>query len=186
MPFAAPSAPAPVVIAIDPHGGPGTAVAVDDRLHPLAAIRVEVNRGGYRQLRRPLAARDLGGRRRHRSRRHAYRPSERRRCRRGRRAREARSPRAGCCPPGAAARPTRPTPSRSELPGTPLLDSTPPWSMRPLPPCGASPNTAMTSSAAAPGPSTGCMRAPHLAVVRPVSQAPAISPARPLQTPRLT
>jgi transposase len=49
----APSAPAaPVVIAIDPHKASWTAVAVDNRLQPLAVIRVEVNRDGYRQLRR--------------------------------------------------------------------------------------------------------------------------------------
>jgi transposase len=52
VPSAAPSAPAPVVIAIDPHKASWTAVAVDNRLQPLAAIRVEVNRDGYRQLRR--------------------------------------------------------------------------------------------------------------------------------------
>ncbi len=52
-----PSAPSPasadpVVIAIDPHKASWTAVAVDSRLQPLAVIRVEVNRDGYRQLRR--------------------------------------------------------------------------------------------------------------------------------------
>ncbi|WP_159104787.1 transposase [Plantactinospora sp. BB1] len=47
-----PAVPAPVVIAIDPHKASWTAVAVDNRLQPLAAIRVEVNRDGYRQLRR--------------------------------------------------------------------------------------------------------------------------------------
>ncbi|SBT39016.1 IS110 family transposase [Micromonospora narathiwatensis] len=52
MPPAPPSASAPVVIAIDPHKASWTAVAVDNRLQPLAAIRVEVNRDGYRQLRR--------------------------------------------------------------------------------------------------------------------------------------
>jgi transposase len=52
VPSALPATPAPVVIAIDPHKASWTAVAVDDRLQPLAAIRVEVNRGGYRQLRR--------------------------------------------------------------------------------------------------------------------------------------
>ena len=41
-----------VVIAVDPHKASWTAVAVDNRLQPLAAIRVEVNRDGYRQLRR--------------------------------------------------------------------------------------------------------------------------------------
>ncbi|WP_406079077.1 IS110 family transposase [Micromonospora sp. NBC_00858] len=49
---ALPSAPAPVIIAVDPHKASWTAVAVDNRLQPLAAIRVEVNRDGYRQLRR--------------------------------------------------------------------------------------------------------------------------------------
>ncbi len=52
MPSSSSPAPAPVVIAIDPHKAAWTAVAVDSRLHPLAVIRVEVNRGGYRQLRR--------------------------------------------------------------------------------------------------------------------------------------
>ncbi|MEU5934442.1 transposase [Micromonospora sp. NPDC047187] len=52
MPPAPPSAPAPVIIAVDPHKASWTAVAVDNRLQPLAAIRVEVNRDGYRQLRR--------------------------------------------------------------------------------------------------------------------------------------
>ena len=52
MPSALHTAPAPVVIAIDPHKASWTAVAVDQRLQPLAAIRVGVNRGGYRKLRR--------------------------------------------------------------------------------------------------------------------------------------
>ena len=52
MPPAPPSASAPVVIAINPHKAFWTAVAVDNRLQPLAAIRLEVNRDGYRQLRR--------------------------------------------------------------------------------------------------------------------------------------
>ncbi len=52
MPSVLPTAPARVVIAIDPHKASWTAVAVDNRLQPLAAIRVEVNRDGYRQLRR--------------------------------------------------------------------------------------------------------------------------------------
>ena len=46
------SAPAQVIIAVDPHKASWTAVAVDNRLQPLAAIRVEVGRDGYRQLRR--------------------------------------------------------------------------------------------------------------------------------------
>ncbi|WP_433281636.1 hypothetical protein [Micromonospora sp. CA-244673] len=50
MPAAASSTPPRVVIAIDPHKASWTAVAVDNRLQPLAAIRVEVNRDGYRQL----------------------------------------------------------------------------------------------------------------------------------------
>jgi len=41
-----------VVIAVDPHKASWTAVAVDHRLQPLAAVRLEVNRDGYRQLRR--------------------------------------------------------------------------------------------------------------------------------------
>jgi transposase len=41
-----------VVIAVDPHKASWTAVVVDHRLQPLAAVRVEVNRDGYRQLRR--------------------------------------------------------------------------------------------------------------------------------------
>jgi transposase len=49
---ASPIHAAPVVIAIDPHKASWTAVAVDNRLQPLAVIRVEVNRDGYRQLRR--------------------------------------------------------------------------------------------------------------------------------------
>ena len=52
MPVPQPTAPAPVIIAIDPHKASWTAVAVDNRLQPLATIRVEVNRDGYRQLRR--------------------------------------------------------------------------------------------------------------------------------------
>jgi transposase len=52
VPSALPTTPAPVVIAIDPHKASWTAVAVDNRLQPLAAIRVEVNRDGYRRLRR--------------------------------------------------------------------------------------------------------------------------------------
>jgi hypothetical protein len=49
---ALPAMPAPVVIAIDPHKASWTAVAVDPRLQPLATIRVEVSRGGYRKRRR--------------------------------------------------------------------------------------------------------------------------------------
>ena len=45
-----------VVIAVDPHKASWTAVAVDDRLRPGDAIRVEVSRAGYRQLRRFAAA----------------------------------------------------------------------------------------------------------------------------------
>lgn len=41
-----------VVIAVDPHKASWTAVAVDARLAAVASIRVEVNRAGYRQLRR--------------------------------------------------------------------------------------------------------------------------------------
>lgn len=52
MPSALPVPPAPVVIAIDPHKASWTAVAVDERLQPLAAIRIEVSGGGYRKLRR--------------------------------------------------------------------------------------------------------------------------------------
>jgi len=66
---AASPAPAPVVIAIDPRKASWTAVAVDNRLQPLAVIRVEVNRDGYRQttaLRQPLVPRPLGDRRRDR------------------------------------------------------------------------------------------------------------------------
>jgi transposase len=46
------SAPAPVVIAIDPRKASWTAVAVDQRLQPLATIRTGVSRDGYRELRR--------------------------------------------------------------------------------------------------------------------------------------
>ncbi len=52
MPATQPTAPAPVIIAIDPHKASWTAVAVDNRLQPLATMRVDVNRDGYRQLRR--------------------------------------------------------------------------------------------------------------------------------------
>ena len=41
-----------VVIGIDPHKASWTAAAVDSSLKVLASIRVEVNRDGYRQLRR--------------------------------------------------------------------------------------------------------------------------------------
>ena len=41
-----------VVITIDPHKASWTAVAVDSGLRPLAAVRVEVDRDGYRQLQR--------------------------------------------------------------------------------------------------------------------------------------
>jgi len=46
-----PSVPALVVIAIDPHKASWTAVAAGQRLQPLAHVRVEVSRDGYRQLR---------------------------------------------------------------------------------------------------------------------------------------
>jgi transposase len=46
------TAPSPVVIAVDPHKASWTAVAVDASLRALATVRVEVNRDGYRQLRR--------------------------------------------------------------------------------------------------------------------------------------
>jgi transposase len=52
VPFTTSPPLAPVIIAIDPHKASWTAVAVDNRLQPLAVIRVEVNRDGYRQLRR--------------------------------------------------------------------------------------------------------------------------------------
>ena len=41
-----------VVIGVDPHKASWTAAAVDSSLRVLASIRVEVNRDGYRQLRR--------------------------------------------------------------------------------------------------------------------------------------
>jgi transposase len=41
-----------VVIAVDPHKASWTAVVVTAGLAPAGAIRVEVNRAGYRQLRR--------------------------------------------------------------------------------------------------------------------------------------
>jgi hypothetical protein len=53
-----------VVIAVDPHKASWTAVAVDSQLRPLGAVRVEVNRDGYRKLQRvraTLAAGELGG-----------------------------------------------------------------------------------------------------------------------------
>jgi transposase len=52
VPSAPPTAPAPVVIAIDPHKASWTAVVVNGGLTPVAALRVEVNRAGYLQLRR--------------------------------------------------------------------------------------------------------------------------------------
>jgi transposase len=52
VPSALPTTPSPVVIAIDPHKASWTAVAAGERLQPLAAIRVEVGRAGYRKLRR--------------------------------------------------------------------------------------------------------------------------------------
>ena len=52
MPAVLPAMPASVIIAIDPHKASWIAVAFDNRLQPLAAIRVEVNRAGYRKLRR--------------------------------------------------------------------------------------------------------------------------------------
>jgi transposase len=51
VPSASPAAPARVIIAIDPHKASWTAVAVDQRLQPLATIRVGVSRDGYRKLR---------------------------------------------------------------------------------------------------------------------------------------
>jgi transposase len=44
--------PENVVIAVDPHKASWTAVAVDERLQPLGAIRAVVGREGYRELRR--------------------------------------------------------------------------------------------------------------------------------------
>lgn len=41
-----------VVIAVDPHKASWTAVAVDERLQPLGAIRALASHGGFRQLRR--------------------------------------------------------------------------------------------------------------------------------------
>jgi transposase len=46
VPSDLPATSAPVVIAIDPHKASWTAVAVDERLQPLAAIRAEVSRDG--------------------------------------------------------------------------------------------------------------------------------------------
>jgi len=51
VPSALPATPTPVV-GIDPHKASWTAVAVDNRLQPLAAIRTGVGRDGYRRLRR--------------------------------------------------------------------------------------------------------------------------------------
>lgn len=48
----APVAPDRMIIAVDPHKASWTAVTVDGRQQPVAAVRVEVNREGYRQLRR--------------------------------------------------------------------------------------------------------------------------------------
>ncbi|MBF6093970.1 IS110 family transposase [Nocardia cyriacigeorgica] len=50
MPKATPTGQ--VVIAVDPHKASWTAVAVDQHCRPLGSLRVEVNRAGYRQLRR--------------------------------------------------------------------------------------------------------------------------------------
>jgi transposase len=52
VPSALLTMPAPVVIAIDPRKASWTAVAVDQRLQPLATIRAGVSRDGYRKLRR--------------------------------------------------------------------------------------------------------------------------------------
>ena len=52
MPSDLPATSAPVIIAIDPRKASWTAVAVDERLQPLAAIRAEASRDGYRKLRR--------------------------------------------------------------------------------------------------------------------------------------
>jgi transposase len=52
LPCVASTGPAPVVIAIDPHKASWTAVVVDNRLQPLSAVRVAVNRDGCRKLRR--------------------------------------------------------------------------------------------------------------------------------------
>jgi transposase len=41
-----------MIIAVDPHKASWTAVAVNAQLRPVATLRVEVNRDGYRQLRR--------------------------------------------------------------------------------------------------------------------------------------
>lgn len=49
---ARPRAAGEVVIAVDPHKTSWTAVVVDADLAPVAQIRVEVNRAGFRQLRR--------------------------------------------------------------------------------------------------------------------------------------
>lgn len=47
-----PHSPDRVIIAIDPHKASWTAVAVNAELAAVASVRVEVNRAGYRQLRR--------------------------------------------------------------------------------------------------------------------------------------
>jgi hypothetical protein len=52
VPSALPATPTSVVIAIDPHKASRAAVADGQRLQPIAAIGVGVDRDGYRKLRR--------------------------------------------------------------------------------------------------------------------------------------
>lgn len=85
---------APVVIAVDPHKASWTAVVVDRAHRPLASIRVDADRDGYRRLRVFLGR---GPRRPGLSRGPAawgpaHRTVERRRCRGSRRARQAGPP----------------------------------------------------------------------------------------------
>ena len=84
-----------VVIAVDPHKASWTAVVVTADLAAADSIRVEVNRAGYRQLRRfaaALARCPVGDRGRSRLRSTADRAAARRADRGYRRSREAGTP----------------------------------------------------------------------------------------------
>lgn len=127
-----------VVIAVDPHKASWTAVAVDERLQPLGAIRALASREGYRQLRRfarrwPDAtwaiegAMGLGA------------PLTARLAEDGIEVLDGRPslPAASaCCRPVTGARAMRPTPCRSASPRTPPPICAPPGSTNTSRPCG--------------------------------------------------
>jgi len=137
VPSALPTTTAPVVIAIDPHKASWTAVAAGQRLQPLATIRVEVNHGGYRKLRRFASrwshavwaiegATGLGA------------------CLTARLAGDGvgvvdvpakLARRVRMLSTGHGRKPIRPTPCRPALPRTPPPGSVPPLPARPLRPC---------------------------------------------------